>query len=98
MRFFVPVGWHVVLHFRNDAGLANSLAVVPGNGSHKIEFKGAATPHPSAGLQQGASETIDFTAAVQGHFRLASLVAGHETSGMWAAFTVTPAGAPSLHL
>ncbi len=98
MRFSVPVGWHVEIQFHNEAGLANSLAVVPRNGSHTVEMPGAATSDPSQGIKQGTSTTMSFTASKQGKFRLASVVAGHETSGMWAAFTVTPAGVPSLHL
>ncbi|PSR36139.1 MAG: hypothetical protein C7B44_10560 [Sulfobacillus thermosulfidooxidans] len=94
----VPEGWHVVIEFTNDSGLANSLAVVRGPQSTQALFPGAGTPPLAKGISQGQRRTLSFVPTIPGSFRLASLVPGHESSGMWAHFVVTPSGQPSLRL
>lgn len=94
----VPEGWHVVIDFTNASGLNNSLAVVSSGRSTRQAFPGAGTPPLQEGIAEGQTRTLKFVAARPGTYRLASLVPGHEASGMWAHFTVTAAGAPSLRL
>ncbi|PSR28175.1 MAG: hypothetical protein C7B47_05575 [Sulfobacillus thermosulfidooxidans] len=96
MWITVPVHWHVTVHFTNASGLSNSLAVVPGPTSNHVVFPGASTKDLMNGISQGQSRVFSFTPTRTGHFRLASLVPGHEDSGMWAHFVVTDGGKPSL--
>jgi predicted small lipoprotein YifL len=93
----VPVGWTVTVHFENRSPLANSLAVVTDAGATSPAFAGAGLPAKQlhTGLSRGTSATFSFVAARPGTYRLASLVAGHEESGQWVRFLVTPGGQPA---
>jgi FtsP/CotA-like multicopper oxidase with cupredoxin domain len=95
----VPVGWRVRVTFANRSTLANSLAVVAGAESAPA-FAGAGAPvgHLRRGIGPGERATFTFVASRPGVYRLASLVPGHETSGMWATFEVVAHGRPSLRL
>ena len=47
-------------------------------------------------LQPGSSATFTFTPAAPGSYRIASLVDGHEASGMWLDLEVVSSGRPTL--
>ncbi len=94
----VPQGWHVVVRFRNDAtSLPHSAAIVTATGTTPV-FPGAAVPNPTTGVSPGGSATFSFTTGAPGAYRIACLVPGHEAAGMWAHFTVTAGGLPSIQL
>jgi len=100
MRFVVPVGWRVAVTLRNRSTLRNSLAVVAAAGSRTPVFAGAGAPLRALGYGIGQAEqaVFRFRATRVGTYRLASLVSGHEASGMWAALVVVRGGRPSLSL
>jgi uncharacterized cupredoxin-like copper-binding protein len=49
------------------------------------------------GLGLGESSSFQFVASKVGTYRIACLVIGHESDGMWDWFDVTPGGLPSVH-
>ena len=93
----VPVGWTVVVDFSNAATINHSAAVVTPTGTTPV-FPGASSPDPTVGLNPGGRLTFSFVASAVGSFRIACLVPGHEGLGMWASFTVTAGGVPTIHL
>ena len=97
MAVGVPVGWTVVVDLSNVATINHSAAVVTATGTSPV-FSGASSPDPTLGLAPGASLTFSFGATVVGSYRIACLVPGHEGLGMWASFTVTAGGVPTIHL
>ncbi len=98
MQVTVPKNYKVTIHFVNDSGLSNSLAVVSTARSRKAAFPGASTRDLSTGLPPQATQVFSFRASRVGNYRLASLVPEHEVSGMWARLVITSGGKPSLHL
>ena len=98
MRFVVPVGWEATVTLRNQSRLRNSLAVVAGAGSTAPAFPQAGAPlHALAtGIGEGRQASFRFRAERVGTYRLASLVKGHEASGMWATLVIVQGGRPSL--
>ena len=98
MRLVVPVGWQVTVTLRNRSRLHNSLAVVRGPASRTPAFAGAGAPLRSLakGIAHGRTAVFRFRAERVGTYRLASLVKGHEASGMWATVVVVARGRPSL--
>ncbi len=98
MQVTVPENYKVTIHFVNDSGLSNSLAVVAGARSRRASFSGAATRDLTTGLPPQGTQVFAFRPSRPGSYRMASLVPDHEVSGMWAKFVVTRGGKPSLHL
>jgi hypothetical protein len=102
MRITVPLGWTVDVLCKNDSTtMAHSCAFVddapltPFGGT--IAFAGASTPNPVNGLGLGESSSFQFVASKVGTYRIACLVIGHESDGMWDWFDVTSGGLPSVH-
>lgn len=98
MQISVPVHWHVTIRFINHSGLSNSLAVVANATSRRVVFPGASTQALTRGIVQGQTQVFSFQTTHVGNFRLASLVPGHEDSGMWAHFVVTRNPKPALKI
>ena len=100
VRFSVPVGWHVVLHFRNaDPNLPHSAEVIPADtalptGAVPPVFVHAATGQMVQGLPSGAHEDVRFIAEKAGAYLIGCPVQGHGSLGMWIRFDVTPTIAP----
>ena len=99
MRITVPLGWTVDVLCKNDSTtMAHSCAFVddapltPFGGT--IAFSGASTPNPVNGLGLGESSSFQFVASKVGTYRIACLVIGHESDGMWDWLDVTPGGSP----
>ena len=92
----VPQGWSVTLNCKNaSSGIPHSCAVVDSQGNDTVQFN-ASTSNATSGMGSGQSQVTTFKATTVGTFRLACLVPGHEGAGMWATFTVTPSGSPSI--
>lgn len=96
LQVVVPVGWTLTVQCSNRGTVRNSCAVVKDRSSGPVD-PAWATPEPLTGLAPGASASFSFTPTSPGSYRIASLVQGHEASGMWTRLTVTPAGEPSIH-
>ena len=90
----IPVGWQATVQCENRSTVPNSCAVVAGKGDVQPLHAGWSTPDPVHGLAPGESATFVFTPANPGSYRIASLVAGSEASGMWADLEVSTAGEP----
>lgn len=92
----VPVGWQVTVQCANHSTVPNSCAVV--TDAHAIQPAQPewSTPDPRRGLNPGQSASFTFAPSTPGSFRIASLVAGSEASGMWLDLEVVRAGQPSL--
>ena len=88
----VPVGWQVTLQCENRGTVPNSCAVVAGNSSTTPIDPSWSTPDPQRGLDPGQSASFVFTPDQPGGYRIASLVDGHEASGMWADLEVVGSG------
>jgi sulfocyanin len=95
LTFVVPVGWHVVLHFRNDdQNLAHSAEVIPvadpvPMGPVTPVFKGAATRNLDTGVGVGSHEDMQFVAQKAGGYLILCGVTGHGAVGMWIRFEVS---------
>ena len=98
MTVTVPTGWKVDVNFSNKGPLPHSVAVVSGANSTSPAFPGAAMPSSElqSGIAAGQSTSFSFTAGKPGSYRIACLVPGHETLGMWDRFVVSSAGQPSI--
>jgi hypothetical protein len=92
----VPTGWQVTIQCENRGTVPNSCAVVTGPDATAPIEAAWTTPDPKRGLDPGQSASFLFTPFATGSFRIASLVDGHEASGMWADLEVIPDGKPSL--
>ena len=92
----VPVGWQITVQCENRGTVANSCAVVADGKAQAPLDPAWSTPDPQQGLQPGESASFQFTPQQTGSFRIASLVDGHEASGMWLDLEVTASGRPSL--
>ena len=96
LMWTVPRGWTVRVVCKNHGSLRHSCAVVQGADSTKPAFRGAATPHPQTGLEQGQTARFTFRASRTGVFRFACLVQGHEGARMWDVLKIRRGGKPSV--
>ncbi|MCL6637675.1 MAG: multicopper oxidase domain-containing protein [Alicyclobacillus sp.] len=90
----VPLGWTVVVHFRNASlQRPHSLMVVPFQTAtaqiRQPAFAGAATPHWQTGTLPQQSASFQFVADKPGRFAFVCAIPHHQDRGMWAALTVT---------
>lgn len=92
----VPVGWTATIQCENRGTVANSCSVVADQSATAPLRPDWTTVAPTQGLDPGASGSFDFAPSKTGSYRIASLVDGHEASGMWADLEVTPTGKPTL--
>lgn len=92
----VPVGWQVTIQCENHGTVNNSCAVVKDERSTQPVDHGWTTPDPTTGLPPGQSASFMFTPTTPGSYRIASLVDGHEASGMWLDLEVVSSGRPTL--
>jgi len=88
----VPVGWQVTVQCENRGTVPNSCSVVKDEKAAQPIDPSWTTPD----LQPGGSATFIFTPATPGSYRIASLVDGHEASGMWLDLEVVGSGRPTL--
>jgi FtsP/CotA-like multicopper oxidase with cupredoxin domain len=91
----VPLGWNVVMHFRNnDAVLPHSAEVIPDVkplplGPVDPAFDRAVTIKLMQGLQAREVDDIRFVANRVGTFIIFCAVPGHGAAGMWIRFVVS---------
>lgn len=95
LMWTVPRGWTVRVVCQNRGPLRHSCAVVRGAESTQPAFRGATTPEPGIGLEEGHSASFTFRATRTGVYRVVCLVAGHEAARMWDVLTITRRGKPS---
>ena len=88
----VPVGWKVTVQCENRGTVANSCSVVKDEMATQSIDPSWTTPD----LEPGSSATFTFTPTTPGSYRIASLVDGHEASGMWLDLEVVASGRPTL--
>ena len=88
----VPVGWQVTVQCENRGTVANSCSVVKDEKATQSIDPSWTTPD----LAPGTSATFTFTPTTAGSYRIASLVDGHEASGMWLDLEVVASGRPKL--
>jgi len=96
LMWTVPRGWTVRVVCENRGPLRHSCAVVQGAASAKPAFRGAATPHPQTGMEQGQTARFTFRASRTGVFRFTCLVPGHEDARMWDVLKISRGGKPSV--
>ncbi len=95
MTITVPVGWRVVIHYKNSSALRHSFSVIPYTGTQpdKSEppvFTGASTRDPVSGIAVGGQETITFVAGKPGKYEFFCGILGHALAGMWDYLVVSP--------
>ena len=88
----VPVGWQITVQCENRGTVANSCSVVKDEKARQPVDPSWTTPD----LAPGDSATFMFAPATPGSYRIASLVDGHEASGMWLDLEVVGSGRPTL--
>ena len=88
----VPVGWQITVQCENRGTVPNSCSVVTDEKATQPIDPSWTTPD----LAPGSSATFVFTPAAPGSYRIASLVDGHEASGMWLDLEVVASGRPKL--
>ncbi len=88
----VPVGWQVTVQCENRGTVANSCSVVKDEKATQPMDQSWTTPD----LAPGDSATFMFAPTAPGSYRIASLVDGHEASGMWLDLEVVSSGRPTL--
>ena len=96
LMWTVPRGWTVRVVCTNRGPLRHSCGVVQGADSTTPAFRGAVTPHPRTGLEQGKTARFTFRASRTGVFRLTCLVPGHEGARMWDVLKIRRGGKPSV--
>ncbi|HET8752211.1 MAG TPA: sulfocyanin-like copper-binding protein [Gaiellaceae bacterium] len=96
LMWTVPRGWTIRVVCENHGSLRHSCAVVRNAGSTKPAFRGAATPQPRIGLEEGQTARFSFRAATAGTYRFACLVPGHEDARMWDVLKITRHGRPTV--
>jgi Sulfocyanin (SoxE) domain len=96
LMWTVPRGWTVRVVCKNRGPLRHSCAVVRDAGSTRPAFRGATTPQPQAGLEEGHTASFTFRATKAGIYRFACLVPGHELARMWDVLKIVPRGRPSV--
>lgn len=92
----VPVGWTMTVQCANRSTVNQSCAVVADGHSTQASQPGWSTPNPQKGLNPGESASFLFSPQNAGSYRIASLVAGSEASGMWLTLEVVAGGKPSV--
>jgi len=92
----VPVGWVLELVCRNRGTVPNSCTIVTSGRADAPAAPTWSTPDPRRGMKSGASATFLFMPTASGVYRIASLVPGHEASGMWASIAVIATGTPAI--
>ncbi|MGH7568022.1 MAG: sulfocyanin-like copper-binding protein, partial [Gemmatimonadales bacterium] len=99
----VPLGWTVVMHFKNNDGdLPHSAEVIPDArpiplGPVDPALERAFTIKLAQGLQAGEEDDIRFVANKAGSFLIFCAVPGHGAAGMWIRLHVAEgAKAPAL--
>ncbi|HEV2217953.1 MAG TPA: sulfocyanin-like copper-binding protein [Candidatus Dormibacteraeota bacterium] len=92
----VPVGWQVTVQCENRGTVPNSCSVVRDGAATQPIDPSWTTPDPVNGLPPGSSASFMFTPGAPGSYRIASLVDGHEASGMWLDLEVVAGGRPTL--
>jgi hypothetical protein len=92
----VPVGWATTIQCENRGTVPNSCAVVSDRSATSAIDRSWTTPDPRRGLDPGQSASFVFTPTKPGSYRIASLVDGHEASGMWLDLEVVVSGRPTL--
>jgi len=91
----VPLGWNVVLHFKNqDQNLPHSVEIVPDGdaipgGPVPPAFEHAATGRVEQGFPAGQGADVRFVAGKAGVFLIFCAVPGHGAAGMWIRLTVS---------
>ena len=93
----VPVGWTVTVQCANRSTVNQSCAVVADAHATAPLQPDWSTPNPQKGLNPGESASFVFSPDGPGTFRIASLVAGSEASGMWLDLEVVSGGRPSAN-
>jgi len=88
----VPVAWKVTVQCENRGTVANSCSVVKDEKATQSIDPSWTTPD----LEPGSSASFTFTPTAPGSYRIASLVDGHEASGMWLDLEVVASGRPTL--
>jgi hypothetical protein len=91
-----PIGWSITVQCENRGTVANSCAVVGSRLDVEPANSSWTTADPQRGLDPGQSGSFTFIAPGPGALRIASLVDGHEASGMWLDLEFVPGGLPSL--
>ena len=98
----IPVGWRVLMHYKNESGLRHSLDVISYTGTQPDKapppaFTGASTRDLTDGIGAGHEEPVTFVASRAGRFEFLCGVLGHAQAGMWDFLMVSPtAKAPSV--
>ena len=92
----VPAGWQTTVQCENRGTVNNSCAVVRDQKSTEPVDPAWTTPDPTTGLEPGQSASFMFTPTTAGSYRIASLVDGHEASGMWLDLEIVSSGRPTL--
>ena len=96
LMWTVPRGWTIHVVCKNRGPLRHSCAVVHGPDSAKPAFRGAATPQPLIGLEEGHTASFTFRASRTGVYRFACLVPGHEAARMYDVLKIARRGKPSV--
>lgn len=96
LQLEVPVGWQITVQCANRSTVNQSCAVVTDGHATEPLQPDWATPDPRHGLNPGESASFVFTPQNTGSYRIASLVAGSEASGMWLDLLVTSSGRPAF--
>ncbi|GEM_PF-754512 len=91
----VPVGWKLLIHYRNDGNLRHSLDVAPFAGTQPDKapdpaFPGASTKDAVDGIGPGQEETVSFVAATAGKYEFLCGALGHAQAGMWDYLIISP--------
>ena len=94
MTLTVPVGWRVVIHYRNNSALRHSFSVTPYTGAQPDRaqppvFAGGSTRDLVDGIGVGRTEMITFVAGKAGKYEFFCGVLGHAQAGMWDFFVVS---------
>lgn len=92
----IPTGWQVTVQCENRGTVNNSCAVVRDEKSTQPIDPSWTTPDPATGIDPNQSASFMFTPTTPGSYRIASLVDGHEASGMWLDLEVVDSGRPTL--
>jgi FtsP/CotA-like multicopper oxidase with cupredoxin domain len=93
----VPVGWNVVVHFKNeDPNLPHSAEVIAEAnplpiGAVPPAFDGATSGQLDQGVGAGQGRDMRFVAGKAGSFLIFCAVPGHGAAGMWTRLTVSAA-------
>ena len=104
--FTVPAGYKVKLDFENSGGMPADIGVY--NANLQLAFKGAGdsirdiVENPTPGIEPGDSQTLTFTAAKTGTYRIDNLIyrfpefsQTQQDTGMWVQLDVVANATPS---